>query len=86
MAEHKEWKFYFPDDGETADDACPIIGKVWGADDAAQNACEYDFSSRDGWERGEGEFPIVVISPEGVEFKFIGCHEPSIDHVVREAK
>lgn len=80
---HGEWSFYFPEDGETAADAVPIIGRIFDADHAAQEACEYDYNSRDGWERISSDFAIVVISPDGVESRFTGAHEPSIDHVVR---
>lgn len=86
MSDHREWHFYFPDDGETAKDACPIIGKIWDAEDAAREACEYDFDSRDGWERGENEFAIAVISPDGEETRFIGCHERTVQHTVSEVK
>lgn len=85
MTDEREWSFYFPDEGEVASDAVPIIGKVWDADDAAEIACEYDYSSREGWERGEREFPIVVISPDGEEFRFFGWNEPSVNHCVRSA-
>jgi hypothetical protein len=86
MSDHREWKFYFPEDGETIADACPIIGRIFDADHAAREACEYDYHGRDGWERIEVEFPIVVVSPDGEETRFIGCHERSIEHAVREAK
>lgn len=80
-----EWSFYFPGDGETKDDARPIIGRIFGADHAAQEACEYDFHSHDGWERGEAEFSIIVVSPTGKETRFTGCHEPSVRHRVSAA-
>jgi hypothetical protein len=83
-----EWKAYFPDDGETAEDATTIIMvKPWArACDVAEDAVEYDFSSRDGWERSEAkEFPVVVISPTGEETRYVGWHEPSVVHKVRKA-
>ena len=86
MSEHREWSFYFPEDGEDASDAVPIIGRVWDADYAAELACEYDYSSRDGWERGDREFAIAVISPDGEEFRYIGWNEPTVNHCAREAK
>lgn len=83
------WLMYFPEDGEDKDDARPILlrdwQKIFDADDAAGFACEHDYDARDGWERGEGEFEIVVISPDGEESKFLGHHEPSVHHSVREA-
>lgn len=78
-----EWSFYFPDDGQTKADAIPIIGRIFAADDAAQEACEYDFSSRDGWEHGETTFSVVVISPTGTEARYEAWHEPSVEHRVR---
>ena len=86
MNKAREWSFYFPEDGETASDAVPIIGSVFDAEDAAAEACRYDYGSRDGWERIESEFPIVVISPDGEETHFLGCHERTIQHTVREAR
>lgn len=78
-----EWQFYLPDDGETASDAVPIIGKVWDKDDAANMACEYDFTSRDGWKRGESEFQVVVIAPDGGQYAYTCWHEPSVEHRAR---
>lgn len=86
MSDYKEWSFYFPEEGENKDDATVIIGKVWDADDAAQMACEYDFSSRGGWERGQEEFDIVIINPDGEEFSFVGWHEPSVEHRAKEKR
>lgn len=80
-----EWSFYFPESGETKADAIPIIGRIFDADHAAHEACIYDYQSRDGWERLEVEFSIVVVSPDGEETAFVGWHEPSVDHSVREA-
>lgn len=80
-----EWSFYLPDHGETKNDAVPIIGRIWDFDHAAQEACEYDFSSRDGWERGEVEFRIAVVAPDGETRTFVAWHEPSVEHRVRPA-
>jgi hypothetical protein len=81
-----DWRAYFPDDGETIDDATTILG-VRRACDAAREAVEYDFSSRDGWERQAArEFKVVVVSPDGQQFEFIGWHEPSVEHRVRPFK
>ena len=85
MSVWREWRFYFPDDDETAADAVPIIGRTFDAEGAAVEACKYDFQDRDGWERNESEFRIVVISPDGEEATFLGRHEPTIRHAVREA-
>jgi hypothetical protein len=81
-----EWGFYFPEDGETIEDTVPIIGRTYDAAHAAEMACEYDYSSRDGWERKDIEFKIVVVSPENVETVFIGVHEPTVAHRVHEAR
>lgn len=86
MGEPRLWKFYFPEGAETADDAREVLltGFVE-AEDVARHACEYDFNQCDGWERGMGaRFPIVVISPDGEQFRFKGHHEPSVDHFVEE--
>lgn len=78
-----EWSFYFPEDGWTREDAVPIIGRTFDAEDAAEQACEYDFSSRDGWERGASEFDVIVISPDGEETIFVCWHEPTVEHMAR---
>jgi hypothetical protein len=80
-----EWSFYFPEDGETKADAIPIIGRIWDADHAAREACEYDYNGRDGWERDETAFPVVVISPDGEETRFDCWHERTIAHRVSPA-
>jgi hypothetical protein len=85
MTEPKFWKFYFPGEGESAEDATVIEKSMFDAEDAAQCACEYDFDNCDGWERSRGStFTIAVIAPDGTETLFDGSHEPSVDHVVRE--
>lgn len=80
------WKYYFPDDGECIEDAreFPKSLKIFDADDAAQNACERDFNNHDGWERGETEFAIAVVAPDGEVHKFRGHHEPSVEQRVTE--
>lgn len=83
-----KWRFYFPDDGETANDAVafPSSWVSYTFADIAQYACEEDFNHRSGWERPDyQEFAIAVISPLGVERRFVGRHQPSVDHVVRDA-
>ena len=87
-----DWKAYYPEDGETTDDA-RVITPRWDwqqgfldDEDAAQRACEIDYDERDGWERGMDEpFPIVVIAPDGTETRWTGRHEPSVEHHVSEA-
>lgn len=85
------WKAYFPGDGETAEDASVLFEWDWkpirNAEHAADAACQLDYTGRDGWERTSGEsFPIVVIDPQGKEYRFKGWHEPSIDHHVEEVE
>ena len=85
------WRAYYPEDGETADDAREVrlpawsLRKIYDAEDAASVACEMDYSERDGWERGMGEsFPIVVIAPDGTETRWQGVHEATVQHLVDE--
>jgi hypothetical protein len=84
------WKAYYPECGETADDARVLKPRwdhqrIWDAEDAARRACEIDYSERDGWERGlENDFQIVVVAPDGTETRWKGCHVPSVDHCVEE--
>ena len=86
------WRAYYPEDGETADDAQVVEPRKWGpkiydAEDAARRACEIDFDQRDGWERSkDAGFPIAVIAPDGTETRWIGRHEPSVTHTVEEAE
>lgn len=82
-----KWQYYFPDGGETADDAREIKHswrKPNNFYDAAQIACELDFARHDGWERGDARFQIAVISPEGEEHRYEAWHEPSVEHRVSE--
>lgn len=85
------YKAYFPDDGEGPEDAREIMTYEWrrvgDAEDAAEEACEYDHSDRDGWERNmtggqTSEFAIVIIDPAGQEHRFKAWHEASIEHRV----
>lgn len=81
------WKFYRPDNNETAEDARELLRPLYpllDAEDAARLACERDYSEHDGWERGDTPFSIVVIAPDGTESRFQGWHEPSVDHMVAE--
>jgi hypothetical protein len=81
-----EWLAYFPEDGQTIEDATLIMG-AYDAEDAAKQAVEYDFGNRDGWERtAECEFKVIVVSPDDKEFEFMGWNEPSVDHRVRPVK
>ncbi len=76
---HNEWLAYFPDDGQTIEDATFIL-KAYDAEDAAHQAVEYDFDSRGGWERGETSFAVVVVSPQGQTIEFVGWNEPTVSH------
>lgn len=80
------WKYFFPDEGEEIDDArdFPKTETIFDADDAAQVACERDYSEHDGWERGDRVFVIAVVSPDGDVHKFKAWHEPSVEHRVSE--
>jgi hypothetical protein len=86
------WRAYYPEDGETADDARVVEPRAWmpriyDAEDAAKRACEIDYDERDGWERSQDVgFLIVVIAPDGTETRWTGRHEPSVEHVVEEAE
>lgn len=85
------WKAYFPEDGESADDAHEIgiydFQRVSDAEYAAELACEYDWDNRDGWERSMGsEFIIIVISPNGEHSAFKAWNEASVDHNVSRAE
>ena len=78
------WKAYYPDDGETLEDAhdLPFCLDFF---DASHEAVEYDYGERDGWERSmESEFPFVIVSPSGEERRFKGWNEASVDHCCRE--
>jgi hypothetical protein len=79
------WKAYFPDDGETLDDARELRPPSWksinDAEDAATFACELDYGGRDGWERNmESSFPIVIVAPDGTETRWKAWNEASVNH------
>ncbi len=79
------WQAFWPEDGETADDACPLKcyahDRIYDAESAAVAACRVDFSERDGWERSlESRFRVVVIAPDGTETPFQCWHAQSVDH------
>jgi len=87
MSEMKDsgWKYYVPDQGDTAEDAVDIKIYSWQSihDDemAAEAASEEDWYNRDGWESGLGEGPVVVIvSPVGIETTWQTRRDMSIDH------
>ena len=81
-----QWRYYLPDD-ETIDDATEMSTAWDSFFVAAEEACEHHYNERDGWERGSTEeFPIIVVAPDGTERAFLGRHEPSVEHYVREAK
>ena len=80
------WKVYYPDDGHDASDAIEANPEfVYDAESVAQWACEYDYGFRDGWERGDDDFTIVVVAPDGAETEWTCRHEPDVRHVVSEA-
>lgn len=83
------WQAYYPEDGETTDDARALpewdFAPISNLDSAAEAACRHDYDSRDGWERqAEESFPIVVIDPQGKEHRFRAWHAPSVNHHVKE--
>jgi hypothetical protein len=79
-------KFYFPEDGETADDARDFKGRVVHCiTHAAELACRYDYQSQEGYGRGDTEFAIAIIDDDGRTHLFVGWHEPNVSHCVREA-
>lgn len=81
------WR-YVLDGGEVADIAdsrMPLqlrFHSVNNAERAAKIACEMDYHLHDGWERGDKEFDVAVISPDGIVSNFICSHEPVIEHYV----
>jgi hypothetical protein len=88
-----QWKAYFPEDGETAEDAREIKPRYdwqspfYDARHAARRACEFDYDERHGWDRSrDTRFLIVIIDPKGVHHSFNAWHEPTIDHLVEEIK
>ncbi len=88
MIEQKAWRYYFSGEGETAEDARVLTKLPYPLDDAeeaAQFACERDYCERDGWERGDSEFEITIVAPDGEETTFKARHEPSVEHRVYEA-
>ena len=78
------WKVYYPEDGETLEDAHDLPTCIdWY--DASHEAVEYDYAGRDGWERGvDREFKMIVVSPTGEERRFTAWNEASVDHQCRE--
>ena len=79
----KTWMYFYPDDGETIEDARECVEIAHHAQDAAYEACHQDYG-HDGWERGDARFEISVVSPAGEISKFKAWHEPSIEHYVRK--
>lgn len=84
------WGAYFPDDGEGPADAKVLLPQTYGitriydAEDAAKLACKMDYDDRGGWERGDHEFAIVIVAPDGTETRWQAVHERTITHTVRE--
>lgn len=85
----RRWTYYIPDDGETKEDARSYYARAtdgWEAEDAARYAAEDDWDCCDGWERGTGTtITIVVVSPEGREYRFRSTSETTITHSVTGA-
>lgn len=82
------WKYYCPDDGETAKDATEIPQKEILFDDAfwaAKAACEHQYLEYDGWEYIGKPFKAVIITPAGNEVPYIFEFEPSVEYHVCEA-
>ena len=84
------WRYYLPDQGETADDATEIRTWAWGnvvdAEDAAERASEDEWDNRDGWESGISAEPIIiVIAPDGSETKWTASREATVVHRVTAA-
>ena len=81
------WRFYIPDDGDTADNAEALGGAVLDAEDAAYLAARYDYDECDGWHfRKDNVFEIVVIAPDGEESHWVAWHEATINHIVEPAE
>lgn len=84
-----DWKFYYPYQGETADDARhPERNDWWWIVDAqsvAEHAVEHDFNNRAGATRGmDTEFIVAVIDKHGNETRWIGWNEATVAHQARE--
>lgn len=85
MSEQSRWQYYYPDDGESAEDAktMPKGSTVWSPQCVADYAADFDYNERDGWERGQCEiYRIVVISPEGEETSFSAHWYLDVRHYV----
>jgi hypothetical protein len=79
------WRYYFPESGETEDDAHLFPGEQpLDHDEAAEMACELDYGRHDGWERGEDEFEIAVVCPDGVTKTYNAHHAQTVQHYVSE--
>lgn len=85
----EKWIFWFPDSGETEEDAheypgyCPenIYEYV------AEYAGWFDYHNCDGWEREmEDPYPINIKGPSGNYYHFIGHNYLEIRHSVKEIK
>lgn len=85
MKMSNKWKYFFPEDGETENDAREL-SRRFGIDyveDAAWKACELDCSLHNGWSRrGNKKFIISIISPDNIVIPFNAQHESSVEHRV----
>lgn len=81
-----KWRVYYPENGETAEDAVCLTAyrkrRIIDAEDAAEIACEYDYNENGGDYRDGEAFIIVIIDPNGNEHQFHGRHEAIIIHTV----
>ncbi len=84
MAEFKVW---WPDEGETEADAIDILG-CFDHEQAADQAAEYDYDNRDGWERTEcEEYPVCIKDVDTGEVQRFMCWwEPSVNYGSRRAE
>lgn len=77
----RSYKVWWPEDGETEEDA-HVFPDCWNHEDAAQDASEYDYLERGGWESSPNDSkPIMVKDIETGEvqrFKF--WWEQSTEH------
>lgn len=79
------WKVYYPSRGEKPSDAYVIYAGFYSisAREAAEIACETDYSERDGSSRTGRTFEFTLIAPNGDETQWYGCHEVRVEHTVR---
>lgn len=79
-----EWKWYLPDDHETAEDARVLMVPDWrmvfDAEGAAVEAGEQSWD-HGGYESGLNSTEVVcIIAPDGTETRWIIRHEATVEH------